>query len=77
MTFVFAPERYNKGMQNFVEMIHRGGITTVIAMVDYMVSEASSPLLVRCVGVRQMMKTILGFFLAAALIFSPMSTVGR
>ncbi len=32
MTFVFAPERYGKGMENLVAMIHQGGITTVMDM---------------------------------------------
>lgn len=32
MTFVFAPERYGKGMENLVSMIHQGGITTVMDM---------------------------------------------
>ncbi|QFU77717.1 amidohydrolase [Halioglobus maricola] len=32
LSFLFAPERYGKGMQNFIEMMHRGGVTTALDM---------------------------------------------
>jgi predicted amidohydrolase YtcJ len=32
LPFLFAPERFGKGMKNFLEMIHQGGVTTVLDM---------------------------------------------
>ena len=32
LPFLFAPERFGQGMNNFLEMVHRGGITTVLDM---------------------------------------------
>ncbi|WP_299349726.1 amidohydrolase family protein [uncultured Shimia sp.] len=32
MPFLFAPERYAKGMENFLEMMHQGGVTTALDM---------------------------------------------
>lgn len=32
MPFLFTPERYGKGMETFLEMMHQGGITTVMDM---------------------------------------------
>mgnify|MGYP006076818775 CR=1 FL=1 len=32
MPFLFAPQRYGKGMENFLAMVHRGGVTTVLDM---------------------------------------------
>jgi predicted amidohydrolase YtcJ len=32
LPFLFTPERFGKGMSNFLEMIHRGGVTTVLDM---------------------------------------------
>ena len=30
--FIFAPDRYGKGMQNFLDMLHLGGVTTALDM---------------------------------------------
>jgi len=32
MPFLFAPERYGRGMNNFLAMMHRGGVTTALDM---------------------------------------------
>jgi predicted amidohydrolase YtcJ len=32
LPFLFAPSRYGAGMQNFLEMVHRGGVTTALDM---------------------------------------------
>jgi predicted amidohydrolase YtcJ len=32
LAFMMAPERYGRGMQNFIEMLHRGGVTTALDM---------------------------------------------
>jgi len=32
LTFIMTPERYGKGMRNFIEMLHRGGVTTALDM---------------------------------------------
>lgn len=32
MGFLFEPARFGQGMQNFLEMVHRGGVTTVLDM---------------------------------------------
>jgi predicted amidohydrolase YtcJ len=32
MSFLFDPRRYGQGMKNFLEMVHRGGVTTVLDM---------------------------------------------
>ena len=32
MGFLFAPERFGKGLQNFVAMLHQGGVTTAMDM---------------------------------------------
>ncbi|MEH6637356.1 MAG: amidohydrolase [Halioglobus sp.] len=32
LSFLFAAERFGRGMQNFLAMIHRGGVTTVLDM---------------------------------------------
>ena len=32
LPFLFAPQRFGQGMKNFLQMIHRGGVTTVLDM---------------------------------------------
>jgi predicted amidohydrolase YtcJ len=32
LTFLFDPERYGGGVRNFIEMMHRGGVTTALDM---------------------------------------------
>ena len=32
LPFLFDPERYGQGMQNFIQMLHRGGVTTALDM---------------------------------------------
>ncbi|MDG0970829.1 MAG: amidohydrolase [Porticoccaceae bacterium] len=32
MPFIFDPARFGKGMQNFIQMVHQGGVTTVLDM---------------------------------------------
>ncbi|MEP4077990.1 amidohydrolase [Haloferula sp.] len=32
LSFIFAPDRYGKGMENFLEMMHIGGVTTALDM---------------------------------------------
>ena len=32
MPFLSAPERYGQGLRNFLEMAHRGGVTTALDM---------------------------------------------
>ncbi len=32
LSFLFAPERFGRGMANFLEMLHRGGVTTALDM---------------------------------------------
>lgn len=32
MSFMFAPERFGQGMSNFIEMMHRSGVTTALDM---------------------------------------------
>ena len=32
MPFLLAPDRYERGVKNFFEMVHRGGVTTVLDM---------------------------------------------
>jgi predicted amidohydrolase YtcJ len=32
MAFIFDPARFGKGMQNFIQMVHQGGVTTALDM---------------------------------------------